>query len=116
MKLFEKCRVVTALLLGLASLRAAPQLAPGVYGYGLDRAVNPAGFGAESKIIHVTTLADNGSNTSPVPGSLRAALCATGSRVVVFDLSGAIELKSLLVIPNPNVTVAGQTAPSPGIA
>jgi hypothetical protein len=97
-------------------LRAAPQLLPGVYGYGLDRAANPAGFGPDSRIIHVTTLEDNGSNTAPLAGSLRAAVCARGPRVVVFDLSGVIELKSTLRVPNGDVTVAGQTAPSPGIA
>ncbi|HWA24513.1 MAG TPA: hypothetical protein VG734_02480 [Lacunisphaera sp.] len=99
-----------------AELGAAPQLVPGVYGYGLDRAANPAGFGPGSRIIHVTTLEDNGSNTNPVAGSLRAAVCASGPRVVVFDLSGIIELASTLVIPHGEITVAGQTAPSPGIA
>ena len=108
--------VVAALLLGWASLRAAPQLLPGVYGYGLDRAANPAGFGPDSKIIHVSTLADNGSNTRPVPGSLRAAVTATGPRVVIFDLSGVIELGATLVVSKGNLTIAGQTAPSPGIA
>jgi hypothetical protein len=101
---------------GVMPLRAAPQLLPGVYGYGLDRAVNHAGFGPDSRVIHVTTLADNGSNTSPIAGSLRAAVCANGPRVVVFDLSGIIELQSTLVVPNGDLTVAGQTAPSPGVA
>lgn len=116
MNAFKNSLMVAALAWGLVASQAAPQLVPGVYGYGLDRAANPAGFGADARIIHVTTLEDNGSNTSPVPGSLRAAVTAKGSRVVVFDLSGVIELASTLVVPNDNITVAGQTAPSPGIA
>lgn len=110
------CAGAAAWLLGLASLSAAPQLLPGVYGYGLDRSANHAGFGPQSRIIHVTTLDDNGSDARPVPGSLRAAVCASGPRVVVFDLSGVIELKSRLAVSHGEIAIAGQTAPSPGIA
>lgn len=117
MKRIEKLGLFVALVIASAApLCAAPQLLPGVYGYGLDRAANPAGFGPDSRVIHVTTLDDNGSNTNPLPGSLRAAVCASGPRVVVFDLSGIIELQSTLVVPHGELTVAGQTAPSPGIA
>jgi hypothetical protein len=105
-----------ALPFGLQSLHAAPQLLPGVHGYGLDRADNPAGFGPNSRIIHVTTIEDNGDDANPTPGSLRAAVQASGPRVVVFDLSGVIDLQKLLKIRHPNITIAGQTAPSPGIA
>ncbi len=122
MKSVKILRVITkalsfaALSLGLSNLQAAPQLLPGVYGYGLDRASNTAGFGATSKIVHVTTLADNGNDTTPTPGSLRAAVKVSGARVVVFDVSGIIELQKVLAIRSPNLTIAGQTAPSPGIA
>ena len=61
------------------------------------------------RIVRVTTLADTGE------GSLRAALSQSGPRVVVFDVGGEIELRSDLRIGKPQVTVAGQTAPSPGI-
>ena len=51
------------------------------------------------------------------PGSLRAALEAVGPRVVVFEVSGNIDFTPFgtLNIRHPYVTVAGQTAPSPGI-
>lgn len=102
-----------ALLLAPVALRAV-QLVPGVYGYGADRAINSAGFGAGATIHEVTNLSD-GPNPGP-PGSLRAALRASGPRIVVFRTSGVIELQSAINIENGNVTIAGQTAPSPGIA
>jgi hypothetical protein len=62
-----------------------------------------------TKILRVTSLADDG------PGSLRAAVETAGPRVIVFDVSGVIKLDQDLAIRNPAVTLAGQTAPSPGI-
>ncbi|MDP2620805.1 MAG: hypothetical protein Q8P46_11630 [Hyphomicrobiales bacterium] len=62
-----------------------------------------------TKIIHVTSLADHGE------GTLRAALAGSSPRIIVFDVGGTIELESYLRIGHPFVTVAGQTAPSPGI-
>jgi len=51
------------------------------------------------------------------PGSLRAALEAVGPRVVVFEVAGNIDFTPFgsLNIRHPYLTVAGQTAPSPGI-
>lgn len=77
---------------------------PGAQGFGVDTA---AGRGGD--VIHVMNLNPSG------PGSLRAALEAEGPRVVVFDVAGVIPLKEELAIRSGNVTVAGQTAPPPGI-
>jgi pectate lyase len=65
--------------------------------------------GAGGRQLAVTTLADSG------PGSLRAALEASGKRIVVFGVAGTIRLQSTITIKDPYVTVAGETAPAPGI-
>lgn len=73
--------------------------------------------GSGGSIIHVTTLADSGA------GSLRAALTTTGVRTVVFDVGGIITLLSPIEVGNTSsatgdyayVTIAGETAPFPGI-
>jgi len=66
--------------------------------------------GAGGKVVRVTTLAANG------PGSLAEALAADGPRVIEFALGGVIDLGGRsLRVAKPNVTIAGETAPSPGI-
>lgn len=76
----------------------------------------PAGSGRhlgtpQTTVYKVTNLNSSG------PGSLREALEAEGPRVVVFEVSGNIDCTPYerLSIDNPYITVAGQTAPSPGI-
>lgn len=78
---------------------------PGAVG---PAAKTPGGRGG--RIIRVTNLNADG------PGSFKAALDAKGPRIIVFEVGGVIDmgLKSW-TITEPFVTIAGQTAPSPGI-
>jgi len=48
-------------------------------------------------------------------GSLKACIDGTTARTCVFEVSGIIRITSDLMIRNSRITIAGQTAPSPGI-
>ncbi|HEX8547197.1 MAG TPA: T9SS type A sorting domain-containing protein, partial [Cytophagaceae bacterium] len=65
--------------------------------------------GRGGRIIEVINLDDSG------PGSLRAAVEATGPRTIIFKISGTIKLNAQLKISKPYITIAGQSAPGGGI-
>jgi len=83
---------------------------PGAEGFG---AFTKGGRGG--KVYVVTTLEDYGKGEKAIPGSLREAVEAEGPRVVVFRVGGTVDLKQGLVVRNPFLTLAGQTAPGGGI-
>ncbi len=76
-------------------------------------AVGPAATtvgGRGGQILRVTTLAPDG------PGSLKAAIETPGPRIIVFEVGGVIDLgRQTIDIKHPYLTIAGQTAPGPGI-
>jgi len=107
--------LVAALLVSLVAalgvaVSSAPAAAtsvkafPGAEGFGTD---TPGGRGGQ--VLLVTNLDDSG------PGSFRAAVTASGPRIVVFRVSGTILLKRRVDVTSPYLTVAGQTAPGGGI-
>jgi pectate lyase len=83
--------------------RAIPAF-PGAEGFG---STTPGGRGG--RVIFVTNLDDTGA------GSFRSACDAEGPRIVIFRVSGLITLAKPIVIKNPYLTIAGQTAPGDGI-
>jgi pectate lyase len=89
--------------LGATAAQAVPVI-PGAYGYGMD---TPAGRGGT--VYKVTNLNADGS------GSLKACVDGKTARTCVFEVSGIIHLTTDLTVRNGKLTIAGQTAPSPGI-
>ena len=88
--------------------------------YDLRQALIPAFPGAEGggmftfggrggRVLTVTNLNDDG------PGSFRWACEQGGARIVVFNVSGIIRLKSPIYVRAPYITIAGQTAPGDGV-
>ena len=93
--------LLAASLISAASMAQAPAF-PGAEGHG--RYVTG---GRGGKIVHVTNLNDSGT------GSFREAV-KSDNKIIVFDVAGVIALKSDLKFAD-NITILGQTAPSPGI-
>lgn len=98
-------RLLLLALMALAPVQALAQAFPGAVGWAAE---TPGGRGGA--IVRVTNLNAAG------PGSFRAALEQPGPRIVVFEVAGVIDLGlTTLAITEPFLTIAGQTAPSPGI-
>jgi len=86
------------------SQQTALRAFPGAEGFG---ASTPGGRGGQ--VLLVTNTNDSGR------GSFRAACETKGPRMVVFRVGGTIDLLSSILITEPYLTIAGQTAPGDGI-
>lgn len=96
---------VSALITALAVLEQPVVSDPLVIPVGANTAGGLAG-----NLIRVTNLNAAG------PDSLRAAIETRQPRLVVFEVGGVIDLGGLTIIArHPHLTIAGQTAPDPGI-
>lgn len=94
-----------------ASSQSKLPIIPGLSGFGV---YSHAGSGRHlkrprTKIFRIVSVADSG------PGSLRECVNLNEPRTCVFEISGEIKLRSILKIRYPYITIAGQTAPAPGI-
>ncbi len=117
-KFVKSLLAVTTLIINLATphsdaLGQASSLPvfPGALGFGTTT-VAGSGRGSnppKTSIIRVTNLNDSGT------GSLRACMTASGPRTCIFEVAGYINLLTKIVVKAPNLSVFGQTAPSPGI-
>jgi hypothetical protein len=92
---------------GTTTIPAAPNL----QGFGTS---TPAGSGRHTHpprtlIYRVYSLADSG------PGTLRDCVQKHQARTCLFEIGGIIRLRAKLTIRSPFITIAGQSAPSPGI-
>jgi len=94
---------IVACTLAVAGMAQEVPAFPGAEGHG--RYVTGGRGGV---VRHVTNLNDSGT------GSFRAAVNGSTKKIVVFDVAGVIALKSDVTI-GANTTIAGQTAPEPGI-
>ena len=86
-------------------LRDLDRAAPSVKGWAADTVGGKGG-----RILRVTNLNAAGE------GSFAAAVAEQGPRTIVFEVGGVIDLQNATVrISEPYLTIAGQTAPAPGI-
>jgi len=105
------------ILLLIASNAFALDIIPNAKGYGVD---TTAGSGRSEEpwsttIRIVDSLADDGSGGTTFREAIVAHNAASTPSVILFEVSGTIVLGSSINITKPHLTIAGQTAPSPGI-
>ncbi|MBK9257933.1 MAG: T9SS type A sorting domain-containing protein [Saprospiraceae bacterium] len=96
----KNCIILLLFCLLQIGLKSQPSF-PGAMGFG-----SVASGGRGGKVIYVTNLNPSG------PGSLQDALNQTGSRYILFKVSGVIPATLTIPAGNGNFTIAGQTSPN----
>lgn len=103
-QLIKKIALLLSVSASLAMAENPLPAFPGAEGAG---ALTQGGRGG--RVVYVTNLNDEG------PGSLRDACTLKGPRIVLFRVSGIIDLKKPIEITSGHLTLAGQSAPGNGI-
>ena len=92
----------------------SPLVFPGAEGFGTETAAGRGGH-----VFKVTDISDVDDGTNTMQGSLSKGVrihnANSSPMTIVFETHGIIELENALQINKPFLTIAGQTAPSPGI-
>lgn len=86
-------------------------IAPSLRGFGITT-VGGSGrhlLPPRTTVLRVSSLLDTG------PGTLRACVEFRAPRTCIFEVAGEIKLATPLRVRSPFISIAGQTAPSPGI-
>lgn len=65
--------------------------------------------GPKTRLMKVLSLAESG------PGTLRECASQQGPRICLFEVGGVISLASPITVRSPELLIAGETAPTPGV-
>jgi len=109
-----KTILFSVILLACINSYSQPFAIPGALGFAKNVRGAYAGSSTPT-ILTVDRLTDDMGNNGSNKGSFRWCLTQTFPRIILFEVSGYINLTSVIRVYTDYVSVYGQTAPSPGI-